>query len=64
MRKKKRKAPDVTRPLRRSVYLPPDLARAVAAQAKHEERRPSDMIRILIQRGLRATRETPPVATA
>jgi hypothetical protein len=38
------------------------MLREVLAQAKLEERRPSDMIRVLIQRGLRASRapEVPP----
>jgi hypothetical protein len=36
--------------------MTPDLAQQILAQAKQEERRESDMIRILILRGLRATR--------
>jgi len=34
------------------------LAREIVAQARLEERKPSDMMRILMQRGLRATRHT------
>jgi hypothetical protein len=59
-RKKTRKAaPDPTRPRRRSIWITPDLAREILAQARSEERKESDMIRILLQRGLRATRSTP-----
>jgi hypothetical protein len=61
-RKKRKPATAVARPLRRSLYLPVPMLREVLAQAKLEERRPSDMIRVLIQRGLRASRapEVPP----
>jgi hypothetical protein len=64
-RKKKRKPPpDPTRPRRRSIWITPDLAREIVTQAQAEERRESDMIRILIQRGLRATRGSLPPAPA
>jgi hypothetical protein len=49
-------------PVRRSIWLARDLFNEVVALAKHEERKASDMIRILIQRGLRATRGGPPPA--
>jgi hypothetical protein len=59
-RKKKRPAPiDPTRPRRRSVWITPDLGQEIRRQAHAEERKESDMIRILIQRGLRASRTTP-----
>ena len=59
-RKKKRKPPDPNLPRRRSIWITPDLGREILTQAQAEERKESDMIRILIQRGLRASRSVPP----
>jgi hypothetical protein len=45
------------------VWLLPEHVRDIQAQARLEERKFSDMIRILIQRGLRTTRGAPPTPT-
>jgi hypothetical protein len=65
-RKRRRpKPPEPRKPLRRSVWLLPEHVRDIQAQARLEERKFSDMIRILIQRGLRTTRGGPlPPTTA
>jgi hypothetical protein len=64
-RKKKGRMPaDPNRPRRRSVWITPELGREIGAQARTEERKESDMIRILIQRGLRATRGVPSTPSA
>jgi hypothetical protein len=47
-------------PVRRSIYLGRELFTEIVALAKQEERKASDMIRILIRRGLIASRGTPP----
>jgi len=57
--KKRKPLAPLARPLRRSLWLPPELLREIVAQAKLEERKPSDMMRILMQRGLRTTRGLP-----
>lgn len=60
-RPKKTKRPTIPHgPVRRSIWLARDLFEEIVVRAKQEERRVSDMIRILIQRGLRATRGGPP----
>jgi len=59
-KKKPTRPPDPSRPRRRSVWIPPELAREIRAQATAEERKESDMIRILIQRGLRTSRSPAP----
>jgi len=53
--RKSKPAPRRAGPRRRSLYLPEELANAVRSQATLEERKESDMIRILIQRGLRVS---------
>jgi len=58
-RRPKKAVRDPSKPLRRSVWLLPTLVRDIETLAKSEERKFSDMIRILIQRGVRATRGTP-----
>jgi hypothetical protein len=45
--------------VRRSIYVEPGLFAEVERQAAAEERKTSDMIRLLLRRGLAATR-TPP----
>lgn len=60
--KKTKAGPPRAGPRRRSIYFPADLATAVRTQAAQEERKESDMIRILIQRGLRVSRGTPPTS--
>jgi hypothetical protein len=55
-RPKKGKRPTSPHATRRSIWLSRDLFTEIVALAKDEERRSSDMIRVLIQRGLRATR--------
>jgi hypothetical protein len=49
--------------VRRSIWLERALFDEVAAQSKLEQRKSSDMIRVLIRRGLVATRGTPPPGT-
>lgn len=54
---------DPTGPVRRSIWLERALFDEVAAQSKLEQRKSSDMIRVLIRRGLVVTRSTPPPGT-
>jgi hypothetical protein len=49
--------------VRRSIWLERALFDEVAALAKTELRKSSDMIRVLIRRGLGATRGAPPPGT-
>jgi hypothetical protein len=63
-RRPRKPPPDPRKPLRRSVWLLPELVRDIQTQAQLEERKFSDMVRILIQRGLRTTRGAPPTPTA
>jgi len=58
-----KRPPDPTGPVRRSIWLERALFDEVAAQSKLEQRKSSDMIRVLIRRGLVATRGTPPPGT-
>ncbi len=62
-RRRPKPPPDPRKPLRRSVWLLPEHVRDIQAQARLEERKFSDMVRILIQRGLRVTRGAPPTPT-
>jgi hypothetical protein len=57
-RPKKAKRPPSPHATRRSIWLPRELFTEIVALAKFEERKSSDMIRVLLQRGLRATRST------
>jgi hypothetical protein len=59
-RPKKAKRPVSPHATRRSIWLSRELFAEVVTLAKHEERKSSDMIRVLIQRGLRATRSHAP----
>jgi hypothetical protein len=62
-RRPRKSPPDPRKPLRRSVWLLPEHVRDIQTQARLEERKFSDMVRILIQRGLRTTRGAPPPPT-
>jgi hypothetical protein len=64
-RRRARRPKKVPRPpsphaVRRSIWLARELFTEIVTLAKQEERKPSDMIRILLQRGLRSTRAKPP----
>jgi hypothetical protein len=63
-RPKKVKRPPSPHAVRRSIWLARELFNEIVTLAKQEERKPSDMIRILLQRGLRATRGKPLPASA
>jgi Ribbon-helix-helix protein, copG family len=52
----KKRRPDPHAPIRRSIYLDRQLFAEITAQAKAEERKSSDMIRVLLRRGLTTTR--------
>ena len=54
--KKPKPVPDPTAPVRRSMYVERELYREIEALAKREERKTSDMIRLLLRRGLAASR--------
>jgi hypothetical protein len=58
--KKPKRPQNPTGPVRRSIYLERKLFSEITAQAEAEQRKSSDMIRLLIRRGLLATRATPP----
>jgi hypothetical protein len=53
----------VTGPVRRSIWLDRALFDEVAALSTAEQRKSSDMIRVLIRRGLVATRAAHPPGT-
>jgi hypothetical protein len=55
--KKNAKAPqDPAAPIRRSIWIGRELFREIEALATTEDRKPSDMIRVLLRRGIVATR--------
>lgn len=62
--KKPKRPQNPTGPVRRSIYLERELFNEITAQAETEQRKSSDMIRLLIRRGLVARRATPPPGTS